>query len=119
MAPINGSVQIRAQQLGNSHRLKQMNEWFDTSAFTPAVGVFGSSRTGSVLGPGQQNWDIGAMKNLKFADRYEFQLRGEFFNAFNHTNPSSVDMNVSDVSFGQVTATYDPRNIQVGAKLYF
>ncbi len=119
MAPIDGSVQIRADQVGPVHLKKSMAQWFDTSSFTRAVGDFGSSHPGSIVGPGQQNWDIGAMKNIRFENRYSFQLRGEFFNAFNHTSPSAVDSVVSDPTFGQVTATHSPRNIQMGGKFYF
>jgi len=119
MSPIDGSIQIRAKQVKSIHLKKSMNEWFDTSSFAAAVGEFGSAKVGSVVGPGQQNWDIGAMKNLQFANRYNFQLRGEFFNTFNHTSPSSIDTVVTDSTFGQVTAIHDPRNVQIGAKLYF
>jgi hypothetical protein len=30
-----------------------------------------------------------------------------------------IDTNISDASFGQVTSTHTPRNIQLGLKLYF
>ncbi|WP_446744663.1 carboxypeptidase regulatory-like domain-containing protein [Silvibacterium acidisoli] len=118
-----GSVQIRADQAGPVHLSKKLNaatnEWIAPTSFTTASAHFGSSRVGSVYGPGEQNWDIGAMKNVKFAERYSLQIRGEFFNAFNHTNPSGFDTSVSDSTFGQVTATHNPREIQLGAKLYF
>jgi len=55
----------------------------------------------------------------EFAERYRFQLRGEFFNAFNHTNLEGVDTNLADATFGQVTSSHVPRRIQIGAKFYF
>lgn len=119
MSPIDSSVQVRANQVGSVHYKKSMDKWFDTFSFADATGEFGSAKVGSVLGPGQQNWDIGVMKNVKFAGRYSFQLRGEFFNAFNHTSPSTIDTAITDSTFGEVTATHNPRNIQLGAKLYF
>jgi hypothetical protein len=38
-----------------------------------------------------ENWDLGLIKNVKFNERFAFQLRAEFFNAFNHTNFGSVE----------------------------
>jgi hypothetical protein len=99
---------------------KTVNEWFNPAAFQVAAGHFGTSSYGQLLGPGQQNWDIGFIKNTNFTERIRLQFRGEFFNAFNHTNFSSVDHNVQDgASFGTITNTHLPRNIQLGLKLYF
>jgi len=99
---------------------KTVNEWFNPAAFQLAAGHFGTSSYGQILGPGQQNWDIGFIKNTNFTERIRLQFRGEFFNAFNHTNFSTVDHNVQDgASFGTVTNTHLPRNIQLGLKLYF
>ncbi|MFT4113952.1 carboxypeptidase regulatory-like domain-containing protein [Silvibacterium sp.] len=120
-----GSVQILAEQVAPVRLTKKLNlaagqnEWLDTTGFTAASGQFGNSHVGAVMGPGQQNWDIGAMKNVKFAERYNLQIRGEFFNAFNHNNPSGFDSNISDSTFGQITSTHDPREVQLAGKLYF
>ena len=49
-----------------------------------------------------------------------FELRGEFFNAFNNvsfSNPSGTTFGVP--GFGAITATAPPRIIQVGAKFLF
>jgi hypothetical protein len=67
------------------------------------------------------------MKNTVFKERYNFQLRLEAFNAFNHTSPASytglgtpgVGTVLGASNFGQVVAVHDPRNIQLGAKFYF
>ena len=52
------------------------------------------------------------------------ELRFEFFNVFNHTQFGStsndgLDRNSADANFGQVTAAYDPRTLQLGAKFHF
>jgi hypothetical protein len=119
MGTLNGSVQVRVDQVAKTHYPKTITQWFNQSSFVAASGHFGSSSVGSVYGPGQENWDIGAMKNVKFLDRYSLQIRGEFFNAFNHTNPSAIDTSINDTNFGQVTATHTPRTIQIGMKLYY
>jgi Carboxypeptidase regulatory-like domain/TonB-dependent Receptor Plug Domain len=115
----NTDIAPRADQVAPVHLTKKLDQWFSTSSFTEATGHFGTARNGIFLGPGFQNWDLGAIKNLQITERFRFQLRGEFFNAFNHTNFSGVDTGLNDASFGQVTSTHLPRRIQIGAKLYF
>jgi len=94
-------------------------QWFNTNAFAHAIGHFGTEGRGLFLGPGLQNWDLAAIKNVQIGERVRFQLRGEFFNAFNHTNFTTVSTNLDSSTFGRLTADYSPRIIQLGAKLYF
>ena len=115
----NGDIPPRPDQIAPVHLTKTQGQWFTTSSFAAAVGHFGSERNGSFLGPGFQNWDMGAMKNIRIGERYRFQFRGEFFNAFNHTNFSGVQTGLNASDFGMVTSTHLPRRIQLGAKLYF
>ena len=116
-----GDIGIRPNQTGPIHRTKTQAEWFSTSSFSEAkaTGAFGNERVGSLLGPGLQKWDIATMKNVNLGDHLRFQLRGEYFNAFNHTNFSGVDSSLEDGNFGQVTSAHEPRIIQIGAKLNF
>ena len=120
-----GSSGTRPDQVAAVHMTKSVGSWFSTGSFAPAVGHWGSEGSGSMLGPGYNNWDLAAIKNTKLAERLSFQLRGEFFNAFNHESFSSVDSSLSDSSFyggsgfGQVTGGHSPRRIQIGGKLIF
>jgi hypothetical protein len=114
---------------------KTVGAWFTPGSFAPAVNHFGSEGSGSLLGPGFNNWDLAAIKNTKIVERLNFQLRGEFFNAWNHESFGSgggnastsggVDSNLADSSFygssgfGAVTGGHSPRRIQIGAKLIF
>jgi hypothetical protein len=120
----------RPDQVAPVHMTKSVNQWFTTSSFQAAVDHFGSESNGSILSPGYNNWDLAAIKNVRFADRYNFQLRGEFFNAFNHesfgdptslsgSNFNGIDSSITDGSFGQVVAGHSPRRIQIGAKFNF
>jgi hypothetical protein len=120
------TVSIRADQIGDPNGPKTAAEFFNTAAFAPAVGHFGSSRPGAILGPGIQLWDMSLIKNIKFAEHVGLQLRLETFNTFNHGNPSSIDTDVNDSllyggsgTFGAVTGWHDPRNVQIGAKINF
>ena len=109
----------RPDQVSPVHLTKTRTQWFTTSSFAAAVGHFGSESNGSFQGPGLQNWDLGALKNIQMSERFRLQVRGEFFNAFNHTNFLAIDSGLNDANYGQVTSTHLPRNIQLGAKLYF
>ena len=113
------TVQIRADQIGDPNGPKTAAEFFNTAAFATAVGAFGTSRPGAILGPGLQVWDLSLIKNIRFAERVGMQLRLETFNTFNHGNPSSIDTNVGDGNFGAVTGWHDPRNVQIGVKINF
>jgi hypothetical protein len=98
---------------------KTAQQWFNTAAWTDAIGHFGNSGRGVVTGPGFNNWDLSAIKNIQISERVRTQFRAEFFNAFNHTSFLGVGTNVDSGSFGKVTSTHDPRIIQFGLKLYF
>ena len=113
------TVYIRPDQIGDPNGSKGALSWFNTAAFSDAVGHFGSARPGALLGPGYQIWDTSVMKNINFAEKASLQIRLETFNTFNHGSPSSIDTGVDDGAFGQVTGCHDPRTLQIGAKVRF
>jgi hypothetical protein len=130
-----GTSGTRPDQIASVHMTKTVGAWFTPGSFAPAVNHFGSEGSGSLLGPGFNNWDLAAIKNTKIVERLNFQLRGEFFNAWNHESFGSgggnastsggVDSNLADSAFygssgfGAVTGGHSPRRIQIGAKLIF
>ncbi len=120
-----GTSSTRPDQIASVHKTKTVASWFSTSSFAPAVNHFGSEGSGSIVGPGAETWDLAAIKNTNIGERVRFQLRGEFFNAFNHESFSTVDNSLSDSpfygssGFGQITGGHSPRRIQLGAKLVF
>lgn len=113
------TITPRANQSGDPNGPKTVNHYFNTAAFSDAVGQFGNSAPGAVLGPGFQRWDTSLFKNIKFGERASFQLRLETFNTFNHGSPNSVVTNVDSGSFGEVNGYHIPRNLQIGGKFYF
>jgi hypothetical protein len=115
----NGDILMRPDQVAAIQKTKTLAQWFSPSSFAVANGHFGTERYGSLLGPGLQKWDIATMKNVNLGEHLRFQLRGEYFNAFNHTNFNSVDSSLEDGNFGRVTTAHEPRIIQIGAKLNF
>jgi hypothetical protein len=93
---------------------------------------YGDSGIGTVLGPGQMNWDMSLSKLMKVGGIREdatLQFRAEFYNAFNHpnfnlpeqnSNVINAVLNVSNASFGAITGTStNPRLIQFALKYSF
>jgi hypothetical protein len=63
-------------------------------------------------------------KNIPITERWRAQLRGEFFNTFNHANFTNASNNypnqsVNSAGFGTITNAYDPRILQVALKVTF
>jgi hypothetical protein len=100
--------------------------WFNTAAFalTPA-GRYGTApRTGAIRLPGVFNIDFSVNKQFRLTEQRRVELRGEFYNLFNHYNiePGSVDRGIRSANFGKVGGGIQgltTRVIQLGAKLYF
>lgn len=109
----------RPDQTGPSHLVKKGLQWFDPSTYTTAVGHFGTERSGNILGPGLNRVDLGLMKNFRFTESVNLQLRAESFNLFNHTSFAGVDTGLEDGTFGQVYSSHEPRIMQFSGKLYF
>lgn len=85
-----------------------------------------------VTGPKFTRFDLSLVKRVKFTERFNFELRGEFLNAFNNINFFNLTGNaftsLSSASFGQVTTAYtdssntnDPggRIVQIVARINF
>ena len=118
-----------------SHGDRTFNRWFNTAAFAmpnlPNGTTVdpGNASLYPFRGPAQNNWDITFMKKFPLkSETRSLQFRCELYNAFNHTQFQAVDNNaVFDVTtgaqvngrFGQVTATRQPRVIQLSARLDF
>jgi len=101
-------------------RLMTIGRWFNTEAFTlPALGTFGNAGRSIVRGPGINSWDLSFSKRTALRENIALQLRGEFFNLFNHTQYSGVGTTVGAGTFGQVTSARDPRITQLGLRLIF
>jgi len=97
-------------------------QWFNTAAFAQVpAGEFraGNSPRGVVRGPGFQRWDLSLAKIFALTESMSVQLRGDFINAWNHTNWDTVSVATTSATFGQITAARDPRTIQVGLKFNF
>jgi hypothetical protein len=93
--------------------------WFNPACFpVPPVGFFGNSGPTVLNGPGLNNWDMGLEKSFALPrQETRLDLRGEFFNAWNHTQFQPPNGNSgAGVDFGRISATRPPRLIQIALK---
>lgn len=120
-----GGILIRPNAVaGATYKLpddeRTTSRWFNTGAFiAPAAGAFGNVGRNTVIGPGLVNLDTTVSRTFVFGDRVRVQIRGEFFNVANKPNYRLVGRLINDSNFGKVQSQFDPRQIQVGAKLTF
>jgi hypothetical protein len=103
-------------------QLRKRVNWFNQTAFTaPSAASFqvGNEKRGVVDGPGYNRLDVGLFRDFKLYRGTVFTLRGEAYNVMNHTNWGTVGTTATSSTFGQVTATRDPRILQVAGKINF
>jgi hypothetical protein len=92
------------------------------ATFIGAGTGFGNSGVGTIMGPGQFNFDMALLKNTKVTENTSLQFRAEFFNIWNHAQfaPPFGNSVSTPSTFGEVTATSTtPRVIQFGLKFLF
>lgn len=112
----------RANQSGNPNDgPRDVDEWFDTSVFTPATGSQGTAQRNSVRGPGIRTLDLSLFKTFDLSRAGAVELRVEAFNVFNtplYNQPNNV---VADPNFGKITGTRlnSERQIQLAARYLF
>ena len=81
---------------------------------------FGTTHFDPLTGPGIDDVDLGLHKDFAIYHEWVFGLRGEFFNALNHTSFGNPHSGIGDVQFGQITGTsHQPRIIQVAGTIRF
>jgi Carboxypeptidase regulatory-like domain len=81
---------------------------------------------------GINNFDLIVAKKTQFTERYGLELRFEAFNAFNHAQFATVDLNLNNIvrradgtadpnlsTFGKFLSTRESRVIQLGARFSF
>ena len=83
-------------------------------------GLFGNATRGSFHGPGFTNLDASLHKNfaMPYNEKHELAIRFEAFNALNHPNWTTPNINFSSSQFGQVNAG-GMRQLQLAAKYQF
>lgn len=97
-------------------------EWFDTSVYSvPAPYHFGNEPAYdfALRGPHTNVWNISLFKDTSITERMRLQLRGEFYNTFNHPIWAAPGTSVGTPAFGVVSQKTGNRTGQLGAKIIF
>ena len=106
----------------NDNAPHTLQQWFNPNSFAQVpAGQYrpGNAGIGNILGPGYENWDLSLFKNFRMEHGLNFQLRGESFNTFNHTNFAGVGTTLGQTNYGQITSTGPARVMQLAAKVTF
>jgi hypothetical protein len=77
------------------------------------LGQNGDLGRNTYTSPGFQFWNLSAQKTIKFKERYNFILRGEFYNAFNHPNLGIPNLKLTSSNFGNTLRTINGGRIVV------
>jgi hypothetical protein len=97
------------------------DQWFDASDFiVPVPFTYGNGGRNILFAPGRIDIDVALFKSLPITEKIALQLRGEAFNAPNHSNLAAPAANISvPTQVGRVLSVIGGRQLQVGAKLLF
>ena len=123
---------------------RSVRQWYNLAAFTEPIAVdpktctasgcppitwvnFGNMTSMPVRGPGTNNMNTSVFKNFAIRERFRFQLRGEAYNAFNHTQFKGVGTSIqynaagqnTTVAAGTITSARDARYLQLALRLMF
>lgn len=111
------------------HEARSVDKQFNTAAFSaPGFGDPGNAPKDVFRGPGINNWDLTVTKNIPIgSEARKLLFRWEFYNAFNHTQFSTVDNtarfdasgNQVNGRFGQATAARSARIMQGSLRFTF
>jgi hypothetical protein len=107
---------------------QSLSQWINPAAFTTpanAIGRFGDSEAGGVVGPGTEAVSMSLIKSIPIRESVRAQLGVQVANLFNHPNfapPSTLTVGVA--GFGAVTALQSaegagPRQIQLTGRITF
>jgi hypothetical protein len=119
-ADFSGSNIGQAELSQHRSHSQVVNEFFDTSLFTPnAIGTFGDTGKNVLRGPRYFDTDIAVIKDIPIVERFKAQFRFETFNLFNNVNFMTPGNTVENTGFGQITAAQDPRILQFALKILF
>ena len=100
---------------------ERIDGWFNPAAFSQApVFTFGNlSRTISLRGPGQINWDLSIFKTFPIGERFKAQFRAEALNFTNTPMFYAPNRTFTNAQFGRITEQANfSRMIQLGVRFY-
>lgn len=97
--------------------------YFNTSLFSEEpLGGQGNAPRRMLHGPGEDNWNMALLKDVKIREHMNLEIRAEFFNLFNHAQfygSGVVGGYINFGGFGLVTSAQAARIGQMAAKFTF
>jgi len=97
--------------------------WFpsdDQAVACPNLRTYGTLPRNFIRGPGRTNLDLSFAKVTPlYGERLKLEIRGDFFNIFNHAEWNDPNTNIVSSHFGQIISTADARIIQLALRLSF
>ena len=109
---------IRNPTLPSSQR--SVSRWFDIEAFQqPVLFQFGDENVGALRAAGLVNFDFSLTRSFRVVEGTHLKIRGEFFNAFNHTNFGLPGKIFGAPDFGVISSSRAARVVQLGARTVF
>jgi hypothetical protein len=104
-----------------------LTRWFDASLNVPGAAwstprqyTYGNGGRNILRGPSRANLDCSIFREVPIAERYRMQIRGEFFNAFNHPQFDLPNATIGSAAAGVISSTVgSPRDIQLSLRLMF
>ncbi len=110
-----------------SNDTRNVDRWFNTdagfnrnSAQQLASNVRVSPlRFSGVRGPGQDRWELSAIKTFRVTEKIRTQFRAECLNALNHPNLSAPNTSPTNSSFGAITGQDPTRTWQFSLRVSF
>jgi hypothetical protein len=107
-------------------------QWFNPAAYVNPTGTtngvsnalqyygyYGNAQNGTIRGPGQEVWNLSLFKEFHITEKNYFEFRAEAFNLLNHANPSNPNASIGNANMNKVTATADPRILEVALRYKF
>jgi hypothetical protein len=99
---------------------RNYNNWVNKAVFGNAPdNRFGNEPVGNVEAPGLQTYNLSVSKTFEIRERFRLRYQADFFNAFNVTNFTGLNVNLASTAFGTLPTAYPPRNIQMQLKFTF
>ncbi|HME09256.1 MAG TPA: carboxypeptidase regulatory-like domain-containing protein [Bryobacteraceae bacterium] len=124
-AGLGNNATNRPDLVGSINYPGTIGQWFNTSAFAaPALGTFGDLGHNAIRGPGRTNLNTSLFKDFSGIKWWNpegatVQFRFETFNTLNHTQFQNPNTTFGNGNFGVISSAFDPRVLQLAAKLIF
>ncbi len=105
-----------------SGNARSLSTWVNKAAYKNApAGFYGTLQRGSFTGPGITNLDASLHKSVQmpYNEKHQISIRFEAFNALNHPNWGTPNLNLNSATFGRISGTGSMRQLQLAAKYQF